>query len=279
MKKKLKKVRKSLLFGLAFLLLVPIGVFTAVVLTQPNVPFVPDYEKVTLTDESNYETIFLQTGLGKSAVNTLKANGEWSKIYEIQEKFFKEKEFETSPIINFFTYEEDLKEEDKTQFIDLQKGDILITLSTYSLGWRHGHAGLVISENSILEISKIGTLSNIGTTQVWCDFSTLAVLRVKNADEQTRTDVADFAVSSLKGKPYNLLAGFGKVKAPKIEADNLSVHCSYLPWYAWQYFGFDLDSDSGRIVTVCDLLYSDKVEIVQLYGLDPREFTEQNSYN
>ena len=31
-------------------------------------------------------------------------------------------------------------------------------------------------------------------------------------------------------------------------------------------------SDGGKIVTAYDLLHSDKLEVVQLYGMDPREF-------
>jgi hypothetical protein len=37
-------------------------------------------------------------------------------------------------------------------------------------------------------------------------------------------------------------------------------------WYAWQVFGYDLDSDGGRLVTVEDIWESDLLEIVQVYG-------------
>ena len=33
-------------------------------------------------------------------------------------------------------------------------------------------------------------------------------------------------------------------------------------------FGYDLDSDGGRLVTSADLLHSDLLEVVQVYGMD-----------
>jgi hypothetical protein len=82
----------------------------------------------------------------------------------------------------------------------------------------------------------------------------------------------DFAKEKLVGKPYSLLSGFGIKKAPDCESKNFSLHCSYLAWYAWNNFGVDLDSDGGRLATTYDILHSDKVEIVQLYGLNPNDF-------
>ena len=45
------------------------------------------------------------------------------------------------------------------------------------------------------------------------------------------------------------------------------THCAHLVWYAYQQFGYDLDSDGGIIVTPRDLYESTNLEIVQIYGM------------
>ena len=50
--------------------------------------FVPDYPRIALTEETDYETIFLQTGLGSSAVDKLIAADNFSVILAAQDSFF-----------------------------------------------------------------------------------------------------------------------------------------------------------------------------------------------
>ena len=159
----------------------------------------------------------------------------------------------------------------KFQFSDLQPGDILVTLSTHSLGWRHGHAALVLDEETTLESTVWGEDSSLGKTDSWKRYSGFAVLRVKDAPEMGER-VAEYAERELCGVPYHLSAGVLGEKAPDTEAPYFGVQCAYLVWYAWNSFGVDLDSDGGRLVTPADLLLSDKLEVVQLYGMDPRKF-------
>lgn len=47
------------------------------------------------------------------------------------------------------------------------------------------------------------------------------------------------------------------------------MQCAYLVWYAWNHFGYDLDSDGGHFVTSADLLHSDLLEVVQVYAMEP----------
>ena len=42
-------------------------------------------------------------------------------------------------------------------------------------------------------------------------------------------------------------------------------------WCGWQEQGYDLDSDGGRLVTAKDLFDSELLELVQVYGMDPKE--------
>ena len=50
------------------------------------------------------------------------------------------------------------------------------------------------------------------------------------------------------------------------------THCAHLVWYAYKQFGYDLDSDGGRIVTPRDLYESPMLEIVQIYGMELPKF-------
>lgn len=237
--------------------------------------FVPDYSMLTLTRESDYETIFLQTGLGKAAVDKLLEEGDFQTILDMQEKFFYPVKTECTPLLGWFTREDRLVPNTSISFVDLQPGDILVTLSTHTGGWVHGHAGLVIDENTTLEARVLGTDSGYGSLSNWKDYSNVAVLRVKDASEEQRQAVVDYAKENLVGVPYSLVAGFVGDKAPDTESWYFGLHCSYLVWYAWQEMGYDLDCDGGRLVTSSDLLYAEQLEIVQIYGMDPRDFIEE----
>ncbi len=237
--------------------------------------FEPDYAKLPLTQQTDYETIFFQTGLGRPAVDKLLEKGDFETILDMQKSFFNIREIECTPVLGWFTREERLVPEARRySFVDLQPGDVLVTLSTHTGGWSHGHAGLVIDEDTTLECRVLGTDSGYGSISNWKDYSNVAVLRVKGASEEQRQAVADYAKETLVGVPYSVLSGFIGDKAPDEECWYFGLHCSYLVWYAWQEMGYDLDSNGGRLVTSYDLLYSDKLEIVQIYGMDPRDFIE-----
>ena len=73
-------------------------------------PCRPDYEKADLTatlsksflDESDYEFLYRQTGLTKLGVDGLVSEGKTERIYEIQNDFFGDNEFEKRPSDPFF---------------------------------------------------------------------------------------------------------------------------------------------------------------------------------
>lgn len=149
-----------------------------------------------------------------------------------------------------------------------QPGDILVTLSTHSLGWRHGHAGLVIDENTILECGVWGEDSALRKINHWNTYSNYALLRVKGITKTKQQQVRDYALENLVDVPYHLSSGFIGPKAPSKEAPYFGLQCAYLVWYAWNHFDYDLDSDGGRLVTASDLLNSDNVEVVFRYGME-----------
>jgi len=268
----IKRIVNVISIFLAVLLIIMLAnVFAQNVVAHIEKPFTPQCERVKLTEETDYETIFLQTGLGKAAAEELINEGRFDKILEAQELFFANDKIECIPLIKWFTREERLENE-LIPFYDLQPGDILVTLSTHTFGWRHGHCAIVIDDFTTVESISMGENASKGYIRYWQDYSNFAVLRVKNKTIEERQAVAKFTIDKLLDKPYSIFSGFGLKKAPDVDSKGFSLHCSYLVWYAWNNFGVDLDSDKGRLATSFDILNSDKVEIVQLYGMDPNEF-------
>lgn len=234
--------------------------------------FVPDYPRVALTEDSDYETIFLQTGLGRAAVDKLLSVGDFQTILNAQASFFSPPEASCTPLLGWFIREDRLTGGSGTPLVDLRPGDVLITLSTHAFGWRHGHAGLVIDGGTTLECVLLGTDSTLMNAAHWSAYSNYAVLRLKDVTPKLQRQVAEYGCGTLYGVPYRLTAGLIGPKAPAPDDRQFGLHCAYLAWYAWNHFGYDLDSDGGRLVSSYDLLHSDLLEVVQIYGMDPREF-------
>lgn len=234
--------------------------------------FVPDYPRAVLTEDSDYETIFLQTGLGRSAVDKLLAEGNFQAVLDAQEAFFHPPEVACTPLLGWFTREDRLADASGPPLADLQPGDVVITLSTHTAGWRHGHTGLVIRDGVTLECVVLGTDSTLVNSAHWTAYSNYAVMRLKDVTPELQQAVAEYGLNELLGVPYHLSSGFIGPKAPGPGDVQFGLHCSYLAWYAWNHFGYDLDSDGGRLASSYDLLHSDLLEVVQIYGMDPREF-------
>lgn len=252
--------------------------------------FFPDYDPVDLSplweqeslSSSDYDLILTQTGLARPAVDALLSLGQEgiAQIEETQDRFFTPQEEECMTLIGGrFTCEDRLVDGEGSRAFSvplapLEKGDIIVTFSTHTFGWRHGHAGLVVQDGEepiTLEAVMMFSDSSQSYAWHWETYSNFMVLRVRDADEQTRQAVAEFALEHLDQIPYRLTSGIFGPKAPEAESD-LGAQCAYLPWYAWQAFGYDLDSDGGKIVTVLDLAQSPLVEVVQVYGIDPSLF-------
>ena len=234
--------------------------------------FVPDYQHVTLSENSDYEIFFLQTGLGQSAVDKLLRNDDFKTILEVQNSFWKSEEIVCKPVFGLFSRVDKISTKSTPLLVDLQPGDILVTLSTHSAGWHHGHAGLVLDENSVLECVKWGQESEVVKVGHWKKYSNYVVLRVKGVSKEQQQKVVAYAKEHLCGVPYRLTAGMFGEKSPDVNGKTFGTHCGHSVWYVWNQFGYDLDSDGGRLVTPYDLLRSKHLEVVQVYGIDPREF-------
>lgn len=236
--------------------------------------FTPNYQKETITEKTDHETIFLQTGLGKPAVDKLMSEKDFETVLNTQERFLATPDVECQETFGWFTKSDRIPKDTTPAFVDLQPGDIILTLSTHSIGWRHGHAGLVIDDKTVLECMTLGKDSDLAGVKHWSKYSNVAVLRVRGVTPKQQEQVVAYAKGNLCGVPYHLSAGFLGEKASDPEDAWFGLQCSYLVWYAWNHFGYDLDSDGGRLVTAHDLLHSELLEVVQIYGMDPREFIQ-----
>lgn len=264
-----KKVRRVVASGLVILLgLYVVNVVLQTIWAHRIEYIVPEYDRISITEETDRETLFLQTGLGESAIDKLIAQDEFDVALGLQDAIFEPIEAECESLFDWITREDRRGVDARIVLVDLQPGDILLTFSTHSVGWRHGHAGLVLDETSVLESVSIGEVSAIVSPKHWSTYSNFVVLRVKEIDGALQKEVAAYARKHLVGVSYRLLSGWIGEKAPGTDDPWFSAHCSYLIWYAWNQFGYDLDSDGGRLVTCDDILNSDLLEVVQVYGLD-----------
>lgn len=229
------------------------------------------YEKLengdTLT-EKDYDLIFSQTGLGKPAVDVLTDNPE--KIEEYREYYLADKDY-SCVREGVFACHEYITDTDgnaiqNLPFANLQNGDIIITLSIHSLGWRHGHAAIVVDaeKGTTAQAVMLGEKSAFGHIGDWRNFPLVAVLRPKNVSSEIIDEVVAFTEEKLIGIDYSLMSGIFSGRDENTVPT--TTHCAHYVWYAYKCFGIDIDSNGGRIVTPKEILNSDKLEVVQVYG-------------
>jgi len=231
--------------------------------------------------------LFLQTGLGKSSIESIiESNQNYlEELKKYQNNFFAENNYECNRI-TIITGEERSVDaegniEGKFEIQGLKDGDILISLSTHSLGWRHGHAAIVVDskKGTTLESLVLGKDSEYQYYKKWEKYPTFIQLRIKDdVLEQIGVDrpeaekkLKDTAESKLYGIPYGLFAGI-----PFKYVENIDkTHCAHLVWYVYKELGIDIDSDKGIFVTPYDMANSDLLEVVQIYGINPMEYMDE----
>lgn len=247
---------------------------------QSMLNLTPMLERTILSRE-DYQQLFLQTGLAQPAIDALLSRGETGKkqILATQAAFFHPHVSACFPPMGLIRedYSVDLSGTPVSAFpmAPLEKGDVLLSFSAHTLGWRHGHAGLVVGThpNVTLEAVRLGEPSAQVDASHWATYTTYLHLRLRNILPQQQGEIANFAREHLDGISYRLFSGLrGSDKAPN-PADEITAQCAYLVWYALQHAGYDTDSDGGRLVTVSDLAHSLLFEVVQVYGLDPNLFS------
>lgn len=287
----------ALLVGLALFLLL----YNWVAETIPQAYIEPKVEQTDIGSllaqsehtESELQIISSQTGLHLEGIQKLLAQGRGRELLQIQQQYFapvRVKALKSTPL----TISEALVDEQGCicygmPLVDIQDGDILLTKNSRFLGWRNGHAALVVDAEKGLMLEAImpGTNSQISPISKWSTYPSFLVLRLKDeyrketADKETdlRSQVADYAAKELTDVPYLLVAGimersFSESMATVEAAGSLTktdkalkgTHCAHLVWYAYKQFGIDLDSDGGVIVTPFDIQNSEYLDIIQTIG-------------
>lgn len=239
--------------------------------------YVPEYKKTdisTILDndiitEQDYMLIYKNTGVSPAAAKEIINNGQSNVLINLNNLYF------VKPKIykNYIAYPVTLEERNKSQctpLVPLKKGDILITFNTQTLDWRHGHCGLVLDDDGeiLLEHAAIGHTSGLRRSKHWGRYPGFIVLR--HSDESTAVAAADYAIDNLIDIKYRITAGI--IDKDKTGEENPASHCSHIVWQAYKSVGVDIDADRSFIVSPKDIAMSDKLKVVQIFGIDPKDY-------
>ena len=214
------------------------------------------------TDE-DYAFVYSQTGLGKSAVNSLSSP---VMLLDYQNSYFADIDY-TCTMNSPVSFEERI-ENSPILLAPLEDGDILITNASHVLSWRNGHAAIVTdAENGVtLEAVVIGKNSKLQDISKWTHYPNFTVLRLKDADKKERAEIARSATNYLCNVPYVATIGLYPMKYSELNVVR-GTQCAHLVWLAYAAHGYDIDCNNGLIVTPNDILESDLFEVVQTYGM------------
>lgn len=249
---------------------------------QQAVTFVPpqavDLTKIAAKmalSADDYDLLYEQTGLAKPDIDLI-----WAKESDIaatlsayQQRYLSESTFDTEILAGFSKAERISDRNQYVQIYDLQKGDVLLTQSTHTLCYRHGHSSLYLggTEPDLLEATVIGAPVSLTSAWSWGGYPTGIQLRISEeaaaeagrAPAELGAAAASYAEEELLGDDYRLLAGaFG------IGENTDATQCAYLIYEAYAHFGIDVSSRDFP-VTPSSLLKSGKFDIIQVWGVDP----------
>ena len=257
-------------------------------------------EKNELSNQE-LQIISEQTGINMAITEMLLEQEQEKKILELQEAYYAPVSIatiRTTPLtVCEYVKDENGEYTKGTSIVNLQDGDIVITKNSRFLGWRNGHAGLVVDAEKglILEAVMLGTNTKLCSISGWEKYPSFLVLRIKEEFQNMYEieKVVSFAEQNLLDIPYQHHAGiWGRMTglfekecsdeekeqksqsrkmqdgelAQVAEATLSGTHCAHVIWYAYQQIGIDLDSDGGLFVTPYDIQNSSYLEVIQSYG-------------
>lgn len=241
----------------------------------------PEYKRADISEtircenisDDEYLFIYKQTGVSPYAAREFIKKEEFSVLERLNKLYFEKPEAKLDYIFYPFTAVE-INSAQTTPIVDLKNGDILITFNTHTLDWRHGHCGLVVDAEKgiLLEHMSVGETSCLTDARDWGSYPAFLVLRHRN--EAIAAKAADFAYKNLVDVNYNIFAGLiNKDKSKSSTID--SSHCSHIVWQAYKALDVDLDYNGGGIVTPREISLSDVLEVVQIYGIDPKDYADR----
>ena len=251
-------------------------------LAERNSATPPATEKVDLSDilqketltEQDYTILWEQTGLGETILRSLwKDSDEKEILLAEQDRFFNAPENTCISLALFSKSEIITKRENYYPLYDLQPGDVLLTKSTHTLCYRHGHSALYIGDGEIIEAAAIGLPTNTTQAELWGQYPSGIHLRLKESAANKRgTDrktlgaqAAEYAKEELLDDKYHLLSGaFG------IGTETNHTQCAHLIYAAYQSCGVEVSANEFP-VTPHSLLENGQFEILRYWGFDPKD--------
>ena len=219
-------------------------------------------DRESWTDE-DYEFIYRQTGLTKAYFDGV-SNYDEDFVLGCQRDLFYNEEVQHDAM--FIGISHDYYPDKTFNMVPLKPGDVIISSSVHTFGWRNGHAALAISSTTTVQALQAGAPSAIQGVSWFKSSSNFMVLRPKTTAEEARA-VAGWAKENLVNVPYSLFIGFF---SPKDQSDDVQcTHCSHLVWQAYKaVLGVDIDSTGGPVVSPRNIANSDFFEVVQVNGFD-----------
>lgn len=285
-KQKLTNLKhKKLIIALIIITIIVFTIFIMEIVIEPMGYIRPDYEMTDISkilekdslSDSDYKELFYQTGLGKTALDELLNNKESgiNEILKFQQIFFYDNNVACEKI-GIITSQESIVDNEGNPMYGFnlapyKNGYILITKATHSLGWRHGHAGIITdAENQeTLEAVILGTDTMFQNINKWRVYPSFIMLKLKDASQENLNEIANFAKENMGGIPYGLTVGLTSKKNPAPDKIK-STQCAHVAWYPLMQFGYDVDYNGSWLVTPRDIANSDLFEVVQIYGVDPK---------
>lgn len=236
--------------------------------------FTPDYKrqdislllrKEALTSE-DYDTLFMQTGLSKTAVDDFLALNNHDGILSAQNDFFGNYKTVNELFAPFTCCH---RVEENITVAPLKKGDIIVSLTTHFTGFMLGHATIVTNPDYDETVVSIGymTKSFIGDVPAATNRESFVLLRYKDAEKASAA--ADYARENLVNLQYSVSVGLTSKKFPEKPR---VTQCGHLVWYAYKKQGVDIDSNGGPFVYPKDILGSEHLEVIQVFGMNPEDF-------
>ena len=252
------------------------------ILSEGNAVTAPKGEKAPLGEilqketlrEEDYALLWEQTGLGRSAVDELwQREDRTGQLYREQNRFFHAPVYQCRELTGFVKVEVISSRDNYYRLYDLRPGDVLLTKSTHTFGYRHGHSALYIGNGELLEATEIGEPVSVTEAAYWGSYPAGIHLRLTEeaaaetgmSREEAGLFVAEYAKTNLLDDKYRLTAG---LLNDGIEENE--TQCAHLIWAAFQSVGIDVSSRDFP-VTPHSLLESGKFEVIRYWGFDPEE--------
>jgi len=283
-------MKKKILLTALIAFAIVIAVFNVrIILTQMRPQWNPDYAMADILpllslpqlSADDYEKLFLQTGLSKPAIDDLREFPDFiERVLSFQADFFEpdiiiQRQIPPVTVVDMIG-DNTGQRRPGFSIAPLREGDILLTFAQRSIGWQHGHCGLVVdaANGMVLEALQLGHDTTILDAWRWRYYPTFAILRLTDGRDDLARLAAEHGERNLPGVPYMLFTGIFPPNLPNEGESLIGTQCAHAVWYPYLAVGVDIDASGEWPVWGMDFLMSDELKVVQIYGIDPHWIIE-----